>query len=161
MTVLDPGHEVTKIRVGMLAKVVLAVGALVLVFGLVEHASIFFRPSSEFFADPTRVMDENSRRGFVGVVCFGLGGTLMALGVSGLFFAYAGRLLRFTSAETTPVAKDVFNDVAKGTTEGVTAIARAVKKGLEAEVVKVRCRACRHLEAEDAAACSKCGAVMA
>jgi hypothetical protein len=150
MNVLDPGHEGTKARLGKLAKLLLVVGVLLMILGLVAFASVFFRPTSEFFADPTGVMDHDQRMGFVGVVSFGLGGMLAAVGAGTLFFTQAGRLLRFTSAETAPVAKDVFNDVAKGTAEGVTAIAQAVKKGLDGsgpEIVKVRCRACRHLEA--------------
>src|SRR5215471_11943090 len=116
MDLLDPGHELTKARLGKVAKLLLVVGGLLVLLGLVAYARVFFRPTSEFFADPMTVMDENKRMGFVGVACFGLGGMLTAIGAGAFFFTYAGRMLRFTSAETAPVAKDVFNDVATGTT---------------------------------------------
>jgi hypothetical protein len=164
MHALDTGHELTKARLGRVAKLLLVVGGLLVFLGLVAYGTVFFRPTSDFFADPMTVMDENKRMGFVGVACFGLGWTLIAVGGGTFFFTYTGRMLRFTAAETAPVAKEVFNDVAKGTTEGVTAIARAVKKGLDRsppEVVKVRCRSCRHLEAEDATVCGNCGKAMA
>ncbi len=58
----------------------LVVGGSLLVFGLYSFGSVFFTSSEEFFANSSAVMDRDSRSGFVGVVCLGIGGMLSMVG---------------------------------------------------------------------------------
>ena len=156
---LDAGHDSKRATLSLLGIVLFVVGAALVVYGLVEFSAGFMRPSNEFFADPNRVMDEDRRSGFLGVLGFGFGAACVGIAVKLMVFARAGKILRYASAEAAPVAKDTFNYLALETREGVEDVARAVAKGAGSsrEVVKVRCRACGFLETEDAKFCSGCG----
>lgn len=159
---IDPGHSAKRRQISLVSVVMLVIGFAILAYGLIQFSSGFLRPSSEFFADPDRVMDEDRRSGFTGVICVFIGAVGMMFGARGLFFARAGSILRYAAGETAPVAKDTFDYLADETQEGVEKVARAVTKGAArtasaAEVIKVRCRGCGYLESEDAKFCSGCG----
>ncbi|WP_394840810.1 hypothetical protein LZC95_27510 [Pendulispora brunnea] len=156
---VDPDHERKRSTISLLAGVALVVGAILLLMGVLSFGSVFFRPSSEFFADPHRVMDQNSSSAFTGILCAGIGGILLVFGARALFFARSGSILRYIAGETIPFAKDAAEeagDIARGFWRGKRNHARRAKK----QTIKVRCTACRHLEREDAKFCSGCGAPM-
>jgi len=160
---IDPGHAERRQKLSTVSVVMLLVGLAFLLYGFYEFSRGFFRPTSEFFADPNRVMDEDRSSGFTGIICIFLGAVGAMFGARGLFFARAGSILRYAAAETAPVAKDTVNYLADETTEGVEKVAAAITRGAKkgsgapSEVVKVRCRACGYLESEDAKFCSGCG----
>lgn len=158
---LDPDHSTKRRQISIVSVLLFVVGLSVLAYGLMQFSSGFLRPSSEFFADPNRVMDEDRRSGFTGILCMFAGGVTLMFAVRALFYARAGSILRYAAAETAPVAKDTFNYLADETQEGVQKLAGAVAKGRTAsgggEVIKVRCRQCGYLESEDAKFCSGCG----
>lgn len=160
---IDPRHATKRSSLSALSVLFLVLGFALFAYGLVQFGSGFFRPSSEFFADPHRVMDEDRRSAFTGIICIFIGAVGLMAGAKGLFFARAGSVLRYAAAETAPVTTTTFNYVADGTQEGVAKIARAVRQGAPStsgETIKVRCRGCGYLESEDAKFCSGCGAVV-
>jgi hypothetical protein len=158
---IDPGHSAKRNGISLVSVVMFVVGLSFLAYGVLQFSSGFFRPSSEFFADPNRVMDEDRRSGFTGILCMFVGMVGLMFGARGLFYARMGSVLRYTAAETAPVAKDTFNYLADETQEGVEKVASAITKGATGarggEVIKVRCRSCGYLESEDAKFCSGCG----
>ncbi len=83
------------------------------------------------------------------------------LGLRALFAGNAARVLRYTSAEVTPVLRDtvqVFrNMVPPPLPRGASApsSSRAAR-----EVVRVRCRACNSLQEESARFCNACGTAL-
>jgi hypothetical protein len=159
---IDPGHSSKRRRISAISVVLLVVGFAIAAYGLMRFGSNFLRPSSEFFADPDRVMDESRSNGFIGIISMFVGGTMAMFGARGMFFARAGSVLRYAAAETAPVAADTFDYLADETQDGVEKVTRAIRKGAGqgtggGEVIKVRCRACGYLESEDAKFCSGCG----
>jgi hypothetical protein len=155
---IDPGHSTTRRQISAISVVLLVVGLAIATYGLMRFGSNFLRPSSEFFADPERVMDESRANGFIGIISMFVGGMMAMFGAKGMFFARAGTVLRYAAAETAPVATDTFDYLADETQGGVEKVTRAIRKGTGGgEVIKVRCRACGYLESEDAKFCSGCG----
>ena len=162
---LDPNHGAVRRTATFGSIALMLFGAAVLVYGFGTFGSTFMTPTEKFFANPDAVMDQTRHDGFVGILAIAVGAFALLIGAKALFFARIGSLLRYTAAETNPVAKAAFVDLADGTKEGVETIAHAAAKGVaagagepRAETVKVRCRGCGHLEREGARFCSGCGA---
>jgi hypothetical protein len=61
---------------------------------------------------------------FVGIPLIGVGMMISQLG-------YMGAIYRYIAAESTPVARDTFNDLGEGIRPGVKAVAQAVTEGIE------------------------------
>lgn len=60
---------------------------------------------------------------FVGIPLIGFGMIMTKLG-------YLGAIYRYIAAETTPVARDAFNDLGEGIGPGVKAVSKAVTEGV-------------------------------
>lgn len=82
---------------------------------------------------------------FVGFVLSGLG--------------YGGAVARYQSKEYAPVAKDTFNYMAKGTTEGVKSISGAFHEGKQSisQDQTLVCSACQTANEFDSKFCQECG----
>ena len=70
-------------------------------------------------------------------------------------YAFLGAIYRFVAGEAAPVAKDTFNYMATGTTDGVRDIASAIKQGFTGGAMT--CPACGCNHDIDAKFCDNCG----
>ena len=74
-----------------------------------------------------------------------------------------GKVMRYGAQEIAPVAKDTFNYMAEGTSEGVKTMASALGQGLRegglagGSGTMVRCHKCNALVPDDAKFCNECG----
>jgi hypothetical protein len=96
--------------------------------------------------------------------CAFVGLPLLGVGVGICKFAFFGAVARYMVNEAAPVAKDAFNYMADGTTDGVRHIAKAVGEGIATGIgqrpagTSALCRACNKSNDADAKFCKGCGA---
>lgn len=141
---IDPGHQSTRGSLRALGGVLLAVGALLLCFGVYRMFSPAWADHgnpSEGFMEGRRSIDEVGRRmhdesrdvgatmfsGFAmaagGMICLAVGGVLLKMG-------YMGRVARYVAGEVAPVASDTVNYLGGSTKQGVHDVAEAVAGGI-------------------------------
>jgi hypothetical protein len=93
--------------------------------------------------------------------CAFIGLPLVGLGVAICKFAFLGSVLRYTSDEVSPVAKDTFNYMAGGVRPGVEDLTGAVVQGLGREPkTALTCPACGQTSPGGAKYCAGCGAAL-
>ena len=138
---LNPGHRKLRQVLRLVGPLVMGVGVIFAAIGLISFFSSFgsFGPPRYFWC------------AFVGL-------PLIALGSAITKFAFMGSVLRYMSAESSPVGKDTFNYMAEGTQSGVRTMARAVREGFLPEATA--CPHCGHGNDADAKFCDECGQPM-
>lgn len=109
----SPGHETFRTFLRVAGPVTMLVG---LAFTFVGLASFFSALGS--FEQPRYFW------------CAFVGMPLVIFGIGMTKFGYLGAIYRYIAAETTPVARDVFNDLGEGIGPGVKAVSKAVSEGL-------------------------------
>lgn len=109
----SPGHESVRTFLRVAGPVMMLVGLAFTFVGLASFFSAFGT-----FDQP-----RNFWCAFVGMplVIFGIGMTK---------FGYMGAIYRYIAAETTPVARDTFNELGEGIRPGVKSVAKAVSEGV-------------------------------
>ena len=146
---LDPGHEGTRNILRTVGPILGVIGLLLMIVAFVD----FFRAfgghgEPEYFW------------------CFFLGGPLLFVGIALTSHGYMGRVMRYHAGEVAPVAKDTFNYMAEGTSEGVRTMASALGQGLRegglagGAGTMVRCHKCNALVPDDAKFCNECGSAL-
>jgi hypothetical protein len=188
---IDPGHQSTRGGLRGFGGVLLAVGALLLCFGVYRMFSPAWTDHgnpSEGFMEGRRSIDEVGRRmhddfrddaatsfsGFAmvagGMICLAVGGVLLKMG-------YMGRVARYVAGEVAPVASDTVNYVAGSTRQGVHDVAEAVASGIHdalhpqgaapaantavASQTDKFCRQCGARSAPSSHFCGECGKPLA
>jgi RNA polymerase subunit RPABC4/transcription elongation factor Spt4 len=138
---LDPDHSRARGVLRTVGPILLTLGLLCIVIGC---AGIFaVGPFSILFA-------------FIGM-------PLLFIGSVMTMFGFMGRVARYQAQEMAPVAKDTFNYISDGTSEGVRTMASALGQGLReggfggGAQTMVRCHKCNALVPDDAKFCSECG----
>lgn len=98
---------------------------------------------------------------FIGLPLIALGSFLSKMG-------FLGAVGRYVAGEAAPVAKDTFNYMADGTSDGVRTVAKAIGEGIAsagggsaAAQSIVRCHKCNEDNDADAKFCKSCGAPLA
>ena len=101
----------TVLRIG--GPALILVGLLFIAVGIGSLFSSFgtFEPPRYFWC------------GFVGIPLFALGSLMTK-------FGYVGDVVRYISAETTPVAKDTINYLGEGIQPGVKSVSKAIAEGI-------------------------------
>ncbi len=145
---VEPGNREIRIILRLVGGVVLGVGVLSAVVGLWSFFSAFgtMQPPRYFWA-------------------VFLGFPMIAIGAALSSYGDMGAVARYQVGEMTPVARDTFNTLAKGTAGGVETLARAVSRGLrsggpgEASVgtESIPCSKCQSLNAPEIKFCPQCG----
>jgi hypothetical protein len=142
---LNPGHLQVRNVLRIAGPIMLGLGVILMIVGFVDFAIAM----SSFGHFPKLFW------------CFMVGMPLVFFGGVATKTAYMGAMARYVSAESSPVAKDTFNYMAKGTKEGVREIAGAIREGLVGEDSSgVRCGSCDQLNDRDASFCDACGSKM-
>lgn len=138
---LDAGHTKTRKILCTVGPILVVLGLLLIVLGI---AGIFL----------------------VGPVCIVLafvGMPVLFAGSAMSMFGFVGRMARYQAQEVAPVAKDTFNYMAHGTSDGVRTMASALGQGLRegglggGSQTLVRCHKCNALVPDGARFCSQCG----
>ena len=148
---IDPRHSGVRAFLRVVGPLTAMAG---LVFAIVGFASFFsafgsFGPPRYFWC------------AFVGL-------PLMVVGIGMTAFGFMGAVVRYQAGELAPVGKDAFNYLAKGTKDGVKAVAGAIGAGLAEgtgargtqEKTVLRCHKCNADNDADAKFCSQCGAAL-
>jgi len=151
---IDPQHSAKRSVLRTVGPLVMAVGGLFLAVGMIS----FFSSFGSFSSGPPRYF-----------WCAFVGMPILFVGLVLTKFGYMGSVARYMSGEMAPVGKDTFNYVAKGTQEGVEAVAGAIGRGLASgqgadlgqTEVAVRCHKCNEENDADAKFCNECGAALA
>ena len=148
---IDPGHDDVRKVLRVVGPAVAGVGLVFLVVGMVSFFSAFgtFEPPRLFWCM------------FVGIPLLGVG-----LGITK--FAFLGSIFRYVMGETAPVAKDTFNEMARGTAPAARDFARDVSRGIAEGLATpgrderaAFCPKCGAGASPDDRYCSKCGAPLA
>lgn len=148
---IDPEHKTIRGKLRKAGPAVLVAGAIFMLVGFVDFFSAFGgdSPPTLFWCF------------FVGMPLIFFGGVLTSA-------AYAGRVSRYMSQETTPVMTDTFNYAARETKDGVREIAGAIGEGLRGTgrttapaEVRIRCAKCNTENDADAKFCDNCGEALA
>ena len=146
---IDPGHSSARDTLRIVGPMIALVGLIFIIVGTVD----FFRafggdgPPKLFWCP------------FIGIPLLFVGGVLSS-------FGYMGKMARYQAQEMAPVAKDTFNYMAEGTSEGIKTVAGAIGQGLRegglgsGSQTMVRCHKCNALVGVDAKFCSQCGQAM-
>jgi len=146
---IDPQHVAARNKIRKAGIVLLVIGLVFTALGI-----------SSFFL----VILTNSPFGFILFLFVFIGTPLSFIGLILTLYGYAGRIARYTAAESAPVTKDVINYTADGTKEGVKTIASAIGEGLGikglAEQTKIKCHKCGNLNNGDSKFCSNCGTAL-
>jgi len=143
---LNPGHQQLKSFLRFVGPAMLCVGLLFMAIGLID----FFRAMSSHSGPPKLFW------------CLFIGMPMMFFGGAITKFAFMGSVLRYMSAESSPVAKDTFNYMAAETKEGVREVASAIREGIVGESSEqICCRSCKEPNDRDARFCNGCGIAIA
>jgi hypothetical protein len=145
---IDPQHQTARNALRTFGPIVLAIGIIFMIVGFVD----FFSAFGSFGREPTKFW------------CFFVGMPLLFVGGVMTSYGYMGRIARYVSQETTPVATDTFKYAVGETKESVRDLAGAIGEGLglrDAAGAHLRCHKCNHENDPDARFCSQCGAPMA
>lgn len=138
---LKPNDATVRNLLRIVGPSIVAVGAVFLIVGI----SSFFGSIGTF--EPPKYF-----------WCAFVGMPLVAIGMGMSKFAFMGAIFRYMANETTPVAKETFNDLATGTQQGVRTIATAIAEGLRENASALPCAGCGQLNDCDARFCKSCGA---
>lgn len=135
---VDPRHSQLRQTLRVVGPATLVGGLVLMVVGLGNFFLAFgtMEPPRYFWC------------AFLGIPLIGVGGMITQ-------YAFLGAFYRFVAAEAAPVAKDTFNYMATGTTEGVRDIASAIKQGLRGDAMTCPTCGCNH--GIDAKFCDHCG----
>ena len=106
---IDPGHNSLRDVLRILGPIALLIGLALIGVGMVSFFSAFggMKPPKYFW-------------------CAFIGMPISALGIFLCKFGYMGKVARYVAGEIAPVGKDTINYMAKGTQEGVKAVASAI-----------------------------------
>ncbi|MBI1323381.1 hypothetical protein GC170_09365 [bacterium] len=109
----SPGHETVRTFLRTVGPLMLLIGLAFTFVGLASFFSAFgtFEQPRYFW-------------------CAFVGMPLVVFGVGMSQFGYMGAIYRYIAAETTPVARDAFNDLGEGIGPGVKAVSKAVSEGV-------------------------------
>ncbi|MBN1362354.1 MAG: zinc ribbon domain-containing protein [Sedimentisphaerales bacterium] len=138
---LDPGHAKTRNTLRTVGPILIVLGLVLIVLGI----------AGIFLVSPVCIV-----LAFVGM-------PVLFVGSSMSMFGFVGRMARYQAQEVAPVAKDTFNYMAKGTSDGVRTMASALGQGLReggfggSSQMMVRCHQCNALVPDGATFCSQCG----
>lgn len=149
-------HEEVRNVLRAVGPLVAGAGLLLTIVGLGSFFSTFasFGPGGDF--GPPRYF-----------WCAFLGLPLVFVGIVLCFAGYGGAVQRYMMGEQVPVARDAFNDLARGTRGGVRDLAEAVGAGLAAGGAgfggppSEPCRSCGGAVPDGARFCPGCGAARA
>lgn len=144
---IDPNHQEKRKLLRTAGITLLIIGITLLIIGMVD----FFSAASTPFGGGPKYFWMN----FLAL-------PLIFLGVSMTSMGYMGAAARYSAQEMAPVGKDTFNYMAKGTTEGMEALTRAIKTGLGEEKGKgkLACSHCDKENPEGSVFCNNCGSPM-
>jgi hypothetical protein len=148
---IDPGHKNIRNILRIVGPMTAMVGLIFIVVGLIG----FFRAFGSF--GPPKY-----------AWCPFVGMPLLFVGLVLSFCGYMGKVMRYQAGEVAPVAKDTFNYMADGTSDGVKTMASALGQGLReggfgagsAAKTQVRCHKCNGLNDVEAKFCDQCGQAM-
>lgn len=141
----ESGNANVRQSLRLIGPAVLVVGVLFTLVGMGSFFSSFgtFEPPRNFWC------------AFVGL-------PLIAFGAAITMFAFLGAFVRYQAGEVAPVAKDTFNYLANGTSEGVKTLASAATSGIvdglsQSGADEIACSKCGHLNLARASYCDECG----
>lgn len=148
---IDPRHDQTRKILRTLGPSIALLGVVLTAVGLFS----FFRSFGTF--EPPRYF-----------WCAILGLPVLGVGLMISQFAYLGSFFRYFAQETTPVARDTFNELAEGTSPGVRTMARAAAAGFSAGLTEAAhdpegeatCPRCHTPNPPSNKYCSQCGAAL-
>ncbi len=142
---IDTNHQEKRKLLRTAGIIILIIGIALLIIGMVD----FFSAASTPFGGGPKIFWVN----FIAL-------PLIFVGVSMTSMGYMGAVARYSAEEMAPVGKDTFNYMAKGTTEGVEAISRAIKTGMDRhdEEEKLICPNCSKENPQGSGFCNSCGA---
>jgi len=138
---IDPGHKRARNVLRTLGPILVVLALVFIVLGI----------AGIFIVSPISIV-----LAFVGMPLLFVGSVMTMSG-------FIGRMARYQAGEMAPVAKDTFNYVAEGTSEGVKTMASALGQGLReggfggGSQTMVRCHKCNALVPDGAKFCSQCG----
>ena len=151
-TRIDPKHARVRPVLRVLGPIILVAGIVLLALGLIGFFMAFGKAEMPRF-----------------LWCPFVGVPLIFVGVVMTGAGYAGAVARYQAGEIAPVAKDPFNYMADGTSDGIKTVASAIGEGLRdgldgaalpgaaQTAEKVRCHQCNILNDADARFCDRCG----
>ena len=159
-------HKPIRSVLRVLGPLVLLAGLIFTIIGFVSFFSSFGSAFDGFGSGPG--LPGHSGFGppryfwcaFVGLPLMAVGGYMSAAG-------FAGTILRYVSSEASPVGKDTFNYMAKGTRSGVDTLTRTVGRAWRDERVPGReqatvvCPSCTAENDPGSRFCDQCGKMLA
>lgn len=150
---IDKNHSQKRTVFRTVGPILLSIGLIFVIVGIVD----FFSAARIPFTGGPGFMPGTDFGGpdlfwcfFVGLPLIFVGGVMTATG-------FMGAVARYHAEEIAPVGKDVFNYMAKGTSEGVETISRSIHKGITEDKSDLVCNNCNKLNKNDAKFCNYCG----